>query len=209
MGWIVILGWGGALVMLFLFAALTEEVLEGEFVVFNHAILHVLHALSAPWLDRLALGLSALGGIVGTLVVSSLVLVLLLVMRRTIDALAFLILLAGGSALTVVLKHVFRQPRPALFESLAPETSFSFPSGHSLISVCLYGYLGMLLALGRPPWGGLAALGLWLVPMAIMWSRLYLGVHWLTDVVAGALVANFWLLVCLLLRRSALRRRPR
>lgn len=208
MGWIVILGWGGALAMLVLFAALTEEVLEGEFAVFNHAILHVLHALSTPWLDRLALGLSALGGIAGTFTVASLVLLLLLLMRRSIDALALLVLLAGGSALTVLLKQIFRQPRPSLFESLAPETSFSFPSGHSLISVCLYGYLGMLVVLGRPPWGGLVAMGLWLVPLGIMWSRLYLGVHWLTDVIAGGLVANFWLLVCLLLRRS-LRRRLR
>jgi len=49
-------------------------------------------------------------------------------------------------------------------------------------------------------------LALLLIPLGIMWSRLYLGVHWFTDVIAGALVAGFWLTVCMMLRRAALRR---
>lgn len=207
LGWVYALGWSTALGLLYAFAALTEDVLEGEFDTLNHAILKRLHAHATPWLDQTALALSALGGITGTLLVAACAVTLLLLRRRALDAATLLILLAGGGALTFLLKQFFRQPRPDLFVSLAPETSYSFPSGHSLMSVCLYGFLGLLLLKERPRITWIPALAILLVPAGIIWSRLYLGVHWFTDVLAGALVAGFWLSVCMMLRHAALRRR--
>jgi undecaprenyl-diphosphatase len=208
LGWFYALGWGMALGLLSLFADLADDVLEGEFTALNHAILHQLHAHASPWLDQLALSLSALGGIMGSMLIAGGVLTLLAVLRRPIEAATLVIVLAGAGTLTVVLKQLFRQPRPALFESLAPETSFSFPSGHSLLSVCLYGYLSLLLLMEHPRKTWPAALALLVIPAGIMWSRLYLGVHWFTDVAAGALVACFWLTICMMLRRAASRKRP-
>ena len=206
LGTLYALGWGTAFALLYLFADLSEDVLEGEFTPLNHAILTRLHAHSTPWLDQLALSLSALGGIMGTLLVGTAAMALLAARKRLLDAATLLIVLAGGSALTITLKQIFRQPRPAVFESLAPETTFSFPSGHSLMSVCLYGFLALLVLLEKPRLTWPLALALLMLPAGIMWSRLYLGVHWFTDVLAGGLVACFWLTVCMMLRRAARRR---
>lgn len=206
LGWVYAMGWLFALGLLTLFAKLADDVLEGEFTKLNHAVLNFLHAHANPWLDQMALSLSALGGITGTFVIAGLLVFFLLMRRRALDAATLVIVLAGGGVLTWVLKQIFRLPRPSLFESLAPETSFSFPSGHSLVSVCLYGFLSILLLSTDPRRTWPAALALLLLPVGIMWSRLYLGVHWLSDVLAGALVAGFWLTVCLMLRRVALRR---
>ncbi|MNX35046.1 phosphatidylglycerophosphatase B [compost metagenome] len=205
LGWVYAVGWATALGLLFLFADLAEDVLQGEFTALNHAILNGIHSHATPWLDQLALSLSALGGILGTLLIGGAAVALLTLLRRPIDAATLIIVLAGGGTLTFVLKHVFHQPRPSLFASLAPETSYSFPSGHSLMSVCLYGYLSMLLLHWKPRTTWPAALALLLLPLGIMGSRLYLGVHWFTDVAAGALVASFWLTVCMMLRHAALR----
>lgn len=207
LGWVYALGWGTALALLALFADLAEDVLEGEFTALNHAILNGIHSHASPWLDALALALSALGGIMGTVLVGGAAVALLTALRRPIDAATLIIVLAGGGTLTFVLKHLFQQPRPDLFESLAPETTYAFPSGHSLMSVCLYGYLSLLVLLEHPRKTWPAALALLLLPLGIMASRLYLGVHWFTDVVAGGLVASLWLTICLMLRRVALRRR--
>lgn len=206
LGYIYALGWGTAFALLYLFADLSDDVLEGEFTTLNHAILELLHAQATPWLDQLALSLSALGGIMGTLLIGTAAMALLAVRKRLLDAATLLIVLAGGSALTITLKQIFRQPRPAVFESLAPETTFSFPSGHSLMSVCLYGFLALLVLLEKPRLTWPLALALLLLPAGIMGSRLYLGVHWFTDVLAGGLVACFWLTVCMMLRRAARRR---
>lgn len=206
LGFVYALGWGTAFALLYLFADLSEDVLEGEFTSLNHKILNTLHAHATPWLDQWALSLSALGGIMGTLLIGGAAVALLAVRKRLIDAATLLIVLAGGSALTIALKQIFRQPRPAVFESLAPETTFAFPSGHSLMSVCLYGFLSLLVLLERPRLTWPLALALLLLPAGIMWSRLYLGVHWFTDVAAGGLVACFWLTVCMMLRRAARRR---
>jgi len=207
LGWVYALGWGTAIALLALFADLAEDVLEGEFTALNHAILTQIHSHATPGLDQLALALSALGGILGTLLVGAAAVAVLSALRRPLDAATLIIVLAGGGMLTFVLKHLFQLPRPDLFESLAPETSYAFPSGHSLMSVCLYGYLSFLLLLEHPRRTWPLALALLLLPLAIMASRLYLGVHWFTDVVAGALAASFWLTICLMLRRVALRRR--
>ena len=206
MGAVYALGWTMAFGLLYLFADLADDVLEGDFTALNQRILTTFHSHATPALDWLALALSALGGITGTLLVGGTAILLLTLFKRTIDAATLTIVLAGGSVLTVALKQIFRQPRPSLFESLAPESTFSFPSGHSLISVCLYGFLCLLLFLAHPRTTWPFALVLMLVPVGIMWSRLYLGVHWFTDVVAGGLVACFWLTVCMMLRRAAIRR---
>lgn len=207
LGWVYALGLGLAFALLALFADLAEDVLEGEFAALDHAILHALHARSSPALDWLALSLSTLGDVPATALITAAAMAALLALRRPLDAATLLIAIAGGGCLTLVLKQIFRQPRPALFESLAPETSYSFPSGHALMSVCLYGFLSMLI-LRLSPRAWPAALAVLLIPMGIMWSRLYLGVHWLTDVLAGSLAACFWLTVCLMLRRAAQRRLP-
>ena len=108
-------------------------------------------------------------------------------------ALWMVVTILGAVVLNVGLKYAFHRPRPVPFFVPVPYT-YSFPSGHSLFSFCFYGVLAGLLAgrmqsrLGRILVWSLAAL----LVAAIGLSRIYLGVHYPSDVIAGYLVAGFW-----------------
>lgn len=204
MGWAYLLALAVAVLALYGFAELTEEVLEGEFQSLNEGVLLALHAARQAWLDRLALALSRLGGASGTTFVSGAAILFWIARRRFLDAAGLLVVIGGGALLIPLLKNWFQMPRPDLFVSLAPESTFSFPSGHATISVCLYGYLAAITVMESPRkiWRWCAALLFAGVALGIIWSRLYLGVHWLTDVMAGTLVALFWVSVSLALKRT-------
>jgi undecaprenyl-diphosphatase len=104
------------------------------------------------------------------------------------------IAMIGAALLDVALKHAFRRPRPAPFFGVPLPLSASFPSGHALASFCFFGVLAALLAhRTRSYWR--AAL-VWLAAAALIaaigFSRIYLGVHYPTDVIAGYLAAAIW-----------------
>lgn len=107
--------------------------------------------------------------------------------------------LAGGGGIIGIIKHNFGRERPTLIEALATELTFSFPSGHSFIAMCFYGILASWWMRGRRLWserfligagssGAIALIGA---------SRVYLGVHYPSDVLAGYAAAVPWLTACL------------
>ena len=102
----------------------------------------------------------------------------------------------------------FALSRPEVFEPLYTVSSFSFPSGHSLISFCLWGFAGAWYLLNDParPRRWIVMLLCLALAALIAVSRLYIGVHWPTDVVAGMLLATFWVTVCLAGREWFLKR---
>jgi undecaprenyl-diphosphatase len=113
-----------------------------------------------------------------------------------LSAILLLISTAGSAVLTTVLKSVFQRARPELFDSGYHASFYSFPSGHATVAVGLYGMLTVVLAYrlrGTARWA-VAVSGI-LVVLLIGFSRLYLGVHYPTDVAAGYLAALLWL-VC-------------
>jgi Membrane-associated phospholipid phosphatase len=107
--------------------------------------------------------------------------------------------LTGGGIIIGTIKHRFSRARPTLIEALAKEGTFSFPSGHSFISLCFYGLLTYFWTRTRPDWlrrgivgaASTGAIGL------IGASRVYLGVHYPSDVLAGYAAAFPWLTACL------------
>lgn len=108
-----------------------------------------------------------------------------------------------------LLKRRFRRGRPDLWAPLATETSHSFPSGHATMATIFFGAAGMALARLVPhPAGRLGILlAAALLILAVALSRVYLGVHWLSDVLAGILLGVVWLAVCLMVA-GALASRP-
>jgi membrane-associated phospholipid phosphatase len=115
---------------------------------------------------------------------------------RRRDAVLVGIALVGSQLLTWILKTVFERPRPAFEDPVATADWFSFPSGHALSSIALYGALAYLFGRRLPSRARAACFyGVALLVAAIGFSRLYLGVHFLTDVLAGYSAGLAWLLL--------------
>lgn len=178
------------------FIDLTDEVVEGESRRFDRAVLLWIHATFPGWLNEPMRVITALGYY--WFVLPLLAVVVALFFRRAwrLSAVLLLVSTAGSIVLTTVLKAVFKRARPELFDSGYHASFYSFPSGHATVAVGFYGMLTVILAYrlrGLARWA-VAFCGALLV-LLIGFSRLYLGVHYPTDVLAGYLSALLWL-VC-------------
>lgn len=131
-----------------------------------------------------------LGGAWVVVAVGVLACALLVQARRYADALLVAVAVAGARALTMLGKLAFARERPAFDDAIGMESTFAFPSGHSSAATALYGALALLvLRSGLPRWARLSAVsGLALLIAAIGFSRVYLGVHYPSDVLGGVLL---------------------
>ena len=178
---------------LIIFAWLSEEVFEGELQRFDFSIRMKVHEFFSPQLTKFMQAMTFLGSI-GFLTALFAVLVAVLLFKGMKRPAVWLTIAAGGSViLDVSLKLSFHRTRPVPFVGVVPLT-YSFPSGHALSSFCFYGVLAGLLcariqsrAIRIFVWTARAALVL-----AIGLSRIYLGVHYPTDVIAGYIAAAAW-----------------
>ncbi|HVU31421.1 MAG TPA: phosphatase PAP2 family protein [Sphingomicrobium sp.] len=168
-----------------LFAKIAEDVTRHESTALDRSVSLWVHRFDTPFLDKAMKGFSLLGTFdVKTLAV---IVVLLWCLRRR-DVVAFtglLGVLLADEALSGTLKSIFERPRPTLFHEVGPLHSFSFPSGHSMAAVAAYGMIGAVVARLVPRARGLAIVGTLIIAFLIGYSRIYLGVHWFTDVLAG------------------------
>lgn len=182
----------------YLFGWLAEEVTENEFGVDNTAILLHIHAFRSPLLDGIAFTFTWIGSPVGIVLISILIVAGLWLRKRYVDIGMYGAVLIGASVMVLTLKIFFHQLRPQVFPPLVHETSFSFPSGHSLTSFSAWGFVAWWVVSidPRKVWRWvLGALGV-LVAALVALSRLYLGVHWPTDVLAGFFLGFGWVAVC-------------
>ena len=214
----VLLGLIVSVVFTVIFARLYDFVTDAghETLPFDRTLLLWLYAHRTPPLNALAEGLALLGsppvivglGLVGALAGT--------VWRRVRGAAWTLpVAIFGAGAIIQTVKLLVQRPRPAAvphgFQPLLHETGYSFPSGHSLIAMTVYGLLGYFaLALCRGRAARLIVRVLTvLVVFAIGASRVYVGVHYPTDVLAGWTAGVPWLITCLGLHELLTRRWPR
>jgi undecaprenyl-diphosphatase len=194
---------------LFLFGWLAEEMLKGATLRFDLAVRDWVHQFASPAMTRAMTATSLLGYKVLIIALLVAIAVFLFVgWRRAAGWLA--ITMAGALALDVALKFAFRRPRPQVFFGVAPH-SYSFPSGHALCSFCFYGVLAGLIAARTRSRALRVAVGVIAATLvvAIGLSRIYLGMHYASDVVAGYLAAAVWVSGLLVLDRwRKVRRRP-
>lgn len=181
---------GGILLPLVLFGTLAEDVWAREGFGWDTAILRTVHAHATPMLDAIMLFITRVGAPVALTPLIGIVLLILLTRDRRSDA-GFVAVTVGGSALlNVGAKLLFQRARPMLWPTLRGETDYSFPSGHAMGSVALAGVLLALLWMTRWRWFTLA-LGAVVVAL-IGFSRIYLGAHYPSDILAGWGAAFAW-----------------
>lgn len=187
----------GVLLPLWGFAELVEELREGEPFFFDEPILRFSHGLATAGVDRVFLLFSALGYQWGVIPADVAIVLALAIKGRAREGLFAGLALGGSALLNLTTKQLFSRERPSLWESIAPETTFSFPSGHAMGSMTL-AWVCVLLA-WRTSWRvpvTFVAAGFTLL---VGFSRTYLGVHYPSDILAGWTAASVWTVSCFFL----------
>ncbi|MGC1953290.1 MAG: phosphatase PAP2 family protein [Gammaproteobacteria bacterium] len=192
------------------FVTIAEEVIEGETHSFDKAILLAMRNAKDPvdplgpkWLEELARDFTALGSVGITMLITLTVAGFFLLQSRRRATLLILAAVGGGLLISALLKQGFDRPRPDIVPHVAYVYTASFPSGHSMMAAVTYLTLGALLARVQPR----RQLKAYLLMIAIVLTllvgltRVYLGVHWPTDVLAGWTAGAAWALICWLAAR--------
>lgn len=198
------------------FIVLADEVREGGTPPFDKRAIRALRSpkdsarlLGPPWVEEVARDLTALGGVTVLSLVTFAVAGYLLMTRKRHAMWLVLGAAASGLAVNSLLKSLIHRDRPDLVPHLSYVYSSSFPSGHSMLSAVVYLTLGSLLSQFTPGRGA----KMYFLAVAILLtflvgvSRVYMGVHYPTDVLAGWTAGLVWSLVCWLVARSLQRRR--
>jgi undecaprenyl-diphosphatase len=184
-----------ALLCLFLFERLADEVFEGDTRHVDDSFRAFVHSIANPGLTAFMEFVSWIASAVPTVIIGLAIALVLWATGRRAHAIFLALTAAGAEILVITLKLLFQRHRPEPFFGLPAPSDYSFPSGHALVSLCFYGVIAYGIAHRKSLpirtliWT-LAALLILLVGL----SRIYLGVHYPSDVLAGYLAATAWVL---------------
>lgn len=198
----------GALIF---FAWLTDEVLEGDAQHFDNVTRLAVHEVASPFMTTAMRVISFLGSSVFLTLATVAVLLWFLFQKWQREAKLFGVTMLGASLLNMILKLAFQRPRPLPYFNLSMPETYSFPSGHSLASCCFFGALAALIAARVV--SKRVRVVVWLVAVTMFLliglSRIYLGVHYTTDVIAGFTAALIWIMFVRFVELQLQRRRRR
>jgi undecaprenyl-diphosphatase len=192
-----------------LFGFIASEVIKGDSLAFDRSVLLAmrrpadLSPIGPPAVQEAARDLTALGGVTELTLLTALISGFLLLDGKRRMALFVCVSVASGLLLSTLLKTVFQRPRPELVPHGSYVSTSSFPSGHSMLSAVTYLTLGALLARSqeRKRLKAYFLLAAALLSFLVGLSRVYLGVHWPTDVLAGWTAGGSWAILCWLCAR--------
>ena len=183
-----------AAIGLAIFAAIAEGVEEGVTQKFDEAVLHWFQTHRTPFLDDAMLEITTLGNGLVLVIIVLIAAVFLFQTQHKWSAYLLLLATAGGKLLNTLLKVAYARPRPSIVDSLTEVHSASFPSGHAMSSMVVYGSVAYLV--GRLEAGRRLRYTTWLIAaigiLAIGASRMYLGVHYPSDVIGGFIAGLAW-----------------
>jgi membrane-associated phospholipid phosphatase len=180
-----------------LLSQLTENVIESEGVVkLDEKFTALLYSIRSNWLSQLFYALTQLGTREAVFAMGGLVTMVFLYRRRYTAVLAFWLTMAGVGLSVQYGKKIISRDRP-MEVAFYPEHNFSFPSGHATTAISLYGMLAYFLYrhLAKRRQRRAALLASSLLIVMVGFSRIYLGVHFLSDVLAGFLLGAMWVLL--------------
>jgi len=181
---------------LWLFGGLAEDILTNDPLVrYDRAIADYLHGVANPPLTTFFLIVTTFGSIEVMVIVGVIVAAVLAWKRQWLYLGTWIAAVVGSAVLDRLLKELFARPRPFFEHPLLRETSYSFPSGHAMESLVVYGMLAYFAVLALESWRARTAVvfGAVLLVLLIGFSRMYLGVHYFSDVVAGYAAGGVWL----------------
>ena len=204
--WLLV-GLGGCILLL-IFLKLASEVMEGETLAFDRRIVLAFRKADDPsrpigpaWISSVLLDLTALGGPTVIFLIVAAIVGFLTLQGRYWTALFILLTAGSGELVNYAMKSLFFRPRPSIVPHLRDAFSSSFPSGHAMQSAIIYLTLGAMLM--RLAERRLTKIYCCTVAMGLTFlvglSRVYLGVHYPTDVLAGWIVGLFWASLCWLI----------
>lgn len=192
-------------ILLFAFVKIASEVVEGDTMAFDRLIMAGLRnpidhsvPLGPRWLQTAMLDITAIGGVAVLTLLTMIVAGFLAVLRKARLSVFVIAAVSTGAIVSTLLKSIFDRPRPDLVSHLVDVNTTSFPSGHAMNSAVVYLTLGALLArthLERKTRIYILMIAVALT-LTIGFSRIYLGVHWPSDVIAGWAVGAFWAALC-------------
>jgi undecaprenyl-diphosphatase len=188
---------GGASLALLIFIRITRELIEGDVSALDRTILLAVARTRAPWLTIAAVDVTALGSTTLVVLFSAFTLVVLLVLRDRLGALQLLAASAGAGILTIMTKGIIERIRPEEAQQLIVVSGFSYPSGHSVSTTALYLTIAIIAGRYMQHAGARATMVLAVstVLFVVGASRVYLGVHYATDVVSGISLGAAWALM--------------
>lgn len=189
--------------LLLVLVNIAEDVVEKETGVFDRSILLALRTTADPsipigphWLEESMKAVTSLGSTTLIALTTVIAALYLLVAGRMVTAMLVAVSVSSGALVEQAMKAAFDRARPAIVPHLVAVDSLSFPSGHAMLSAMAYLSLGALLARAQRQWRTrvfVLATGV-VLTMLISFSRVYLGVHWPTDVLAGWTAGSIWAL---------------
>jgi len=191
----LIAGFLAAAAALFLFGWLAEHIWRHETIAFDASVRNGLHQFASPALTRFFRIVTIFGSEMFLVPFCAFVIWRLVAVGRRHAAALFTLAAAGAETLDFLLKVFFRRTRPEAYFGYALPSSYSFPSGHSMLSACIFGTLAAVVAPRLPQlWQKLATWTIAVVAtLLIGTSRIYLGVHYPSDVAAGYAAAIIWI----------------
>ena len=182
------------------FVQIADEVFEGETLWLDEAVLKTINGFSSSFLDTLFVVVTQFAGVISIITLTIGLLSFLMLRHKNKKALIVGSTVAGAALLNIILKLIFERARPDLWDQLVVETSFSFPSGHAMISAALALSVIYIFWSTRYRWIAFWAGSLFI--LVIGFSRLYLGVHYPTDILAGWIVSAAWLCIVIIVVNS-------
>ncbi len=192
------------------FGAIAEDVVEGDTItLIDVRLAHWFRAHATAGFTDLMLFITHWNGILGSSIMGLLLALWFWYRKAHYWLVVVLVSVPGGMLLNVALKHVFRRARPSLEDPLLTLSTYSFPSGHTAAATVFYGLLACYLVRRVQGWPARAAIVAACVLMVVLvaLSRMYLGVHYLSDVLAAGAEGAAWLAICITAVSTLHRRR--